>query len=79
MTKTPFAGRAVHRQGGVLFIAAEGQEQVRVRLEGVALGKVAQIEPDEDAVKIDPARMPFAWTTRSPRLSDPEVSSNSAR
>ena len=32
MTKTPFAGRAVNRQGGVLFIAAEGQAQVRIRI-----------------------------------------------
>jgi hypothetical protein len=72
MTMTPFAGRAVHRQGGVLFIAAEGQEQVRVRLQGAALGKVAQIEPEEDAAKIDPAKMPFVWTTRSPPLSDPK-------
>jgi hypothetical protein len=60
MTRTPFAGRAVHRQGGVLFVAAEGQAQVHVRLKGVALGKVAHIEPDEDAVRIDPEKMPFA-------------------
>ena len=73
MTKTPFAGRAVHRQGGVLFIAAEGQAQVRIRLEGVALGKIANIEPGEDAVKIDPEKTPFVWAKRSPRLSDPEA------
>jgi hypothetical protein len=73
ITKTPFAGRAVHRQGGVLFIAAEGQAQVRVRLEGAALGKVARAEPAEDAVKINPKKMPFVWTKRSPRLSDPEA------
>jgi hypothetical protein len=72
MTKTPFAGRAVHRQGGILFIAAEGQAQVRVRLEGVAIGKVAKAEPGEGAVKIDPGTMPFVWAKRAPRLSDPE-------
>src|SRR5271170_393156 len=41
MTKTLFAGRRVDRQGGVLFIAAEGQDEVRVRLAGLALDKVA--------------------------------------
>jgi hypothetical protein len=71
MTKAAFAGRAVHRQGGVLFIAAEGQAQLRIRLEGVALGKVAAIEPPDDAVKIDPQKMPIAWAKSSPRLSDP--------
>jgi hypothetical protein len=72
MTKTPFAGRAVHRQGGVLFIAAEGQEQVRVRVRGVALAKVANAKPGEGVAKVDPEKMPIAWTKRSPRLSDPE-------
>jgi hypothetical protein len=73
MTKTPFAGRSVNRQGGVLFIAAEGQAQVRVRLKGAALGKVAQIAPDDGAMKIDPEKMPFVWAKRSPRLSDPKA------
>ena len=72
MTKTPFAGRPVHRQGGVLFIAAEGQAQVRIRLKGASLGKIAKIEAAEDAVIIDPEKTPFAWAKRSPRLSDPE-------
>lgn len=71
MTKTPFAGRPVHRQGGVLFIAAEGQAQVPIRLKGIALGKVAKINPDEGAVKIDPEKMPFVWAKRAPPLSDP--------
>ena len=73
MTKTPFAGRAVHRQGGVLFIAAEGQAQLRIRVEGVALGKVARINPADDEVKIDPEKMPIAWVKSSPRLSDPRA------
>ena len=73
MTKTPFAGRTVNRQGGVLFIAAEGQEQVRIRLKGAALGKVIHVEPDGDAVKIDPEKMPFVWARSSPRLSDPKA------
>jgi hypothetical protein len=73
MTKTPFAGRATHRQGGVLFIAAEGQGQVRIRIEGAAIGKVADIEPSEDAVVVDPKRMPFSWVKFSPQLTDPEA------
>ena len=73
MTKTPFAGRAIHRQGGVLFIAAEGQAQIPIRLKGAAIGKVAAIQPDEDAVNIDPEKMPFVWAKRSPPLSDPEA------
>jgi hypothetical protein len=73
MTKKPFAGREVYRQGGVLFIAAEGQAQLLIRIKGVATGKVAMITPDEDAVKIDPERMPFVWAKSSPRLSSPEA------
>ena len=42
-----------------------------IRLKGVALGKVAKINPDEGAVKIDPEKMPFVWAKRSPPLSDP--------
>ena len=42
MTRSLFAGHAVQRQGGVLFIAAEGQDEVRVRLEGIASEKVAK-------------------------------------
>jgi hypothetical protein len=73
MTRTSFAGRPLHRQGGVLFIAAEGQAQVQVRLKSAALGKVAQIAPDAEAVRIDPEKMPFVWAKRSPRLSDPKA------
>jgi hypothetical protein len=39
MTKRYFAGRRVDRQGGVLFVAAEGQDEVRVRLKGLAVDK----------------------------------------
>ena len=31
ITKTPFAGRNVNRQGGVLWLAAEGQDEVRLQ------------------------------------------------
>ena len=72
MTKTPFAGHPVHRQGGVLFIAAEGQSQLKIRIKGLAMGKVANVETPEDAISIDPNKMPIAWVKSSPRLSDPE-------
>ena len=36
ITKTTFAGRQLKRQGGVLLIAAEGQNEVRIRVEGIA-------------------------------------------
>ena len=67
MTKTSFAGARVNRQGGVLFIAAEGQSQVRVRLEGIAREKVANLNEREG---IDPKHMPFAWIEGCPRLTD---------
>ncbi len=69
MTKTPFAGRAVMRQGAVLFVAAEGQDEVRVRLEGIARDKIARIENFRDAKPVDPTRLPFAWIETCPRLT----------
>ena len=69
MTMTPFAGRAVNRQGGVLFIASEGQDEVRVRLEGVAREKVAGLPIREGVVTVDPAHMPFAWIETCPPLT----------
>lgn len=69
MTKATFAGRRIMRQGGVLFLAAEGQDEVRVRLEGVAREKVANVQIPNDAVTIDPTQMPFAWAEACPRLT----------
>ena len=43
MTKDQFAGREVHRQGGVLLLAAEGQSEVRLRVEGVARERVSRV------------------------------------
>jgi hypothetical protein len=40
MTKTPFAGREIVRQGGVLFIAAEGQSEIPIRLKAVVEHKL---------------------------------------
>jgi hypothetical protein len=69
MTRTPFAGRDVKRQGAVLFIAAEGQGEVRVRLEGVARAKVATLDDISDAKPVDAKRMPFVWVKSCPRLT----------
>ncbi len=69
MTKAPFAGRRVDRQGGVLFIAAEGQDEVRVRLAGLAIGKVAPFAEQEGTIKVNPAKMPFTWIESCPRLT----------
>jgi hypothetical protein len=63
MTMRPFAGHAVMRQGGVLFIAAEGARYVASRLKGVKLAK-----GDPSASSIDD-HMPFAWTRNCPALS----------
>jgi hypothetical protein len=38
MTKGSFAGREIERQGGVLFIAAEGAGEVSIRLDAMASG-----------------------------------------
>lgn len=52
MTGTPFAGRNVARRGGVLFIAAEGADEIPVRLKGLASQKLGLGEGE---------RLPFAW------------------
>jgi hypothetical protein len=69
MTKTSFAGASVKRQGGILFIAAEGQDEVRVRLEGIARSKVATLTGRDGVISIDPQHMPFAWIEGCPRLT----------
>ena len=56
MTGTPFAGRKASRQGGVLLIAVEGQDEVRLRLAAAIQEKAAPKLDPEDA-----AAMPFAW------------------
>jgi hypothetical protein len=65
MSLTPFAGRAALRQGGVLFIAAEGAQYVNERLQGVKQAKT----PEDRA--IEPA--PFAWLTSCPALVGDEA------
>ncbi len=69
MTRTYFAGRRVDRQGGVLFVAAEGQDEVRVRLKGLAIDKVAPFADQEGKINVDPAKMPFVWIEKCPQLT----------
>jgi hypothetical protein len=57
MSGEPFLGFEVVRRGGVLFIAAEGQSEVAIRLQGVI----------EDKGKIE-GRAPFAWVETCPPL-----------
>jgi hypothetical protein len=73
MTMTSFAGRTVNRQGGTLWLAAEGQAQVRVRLDGLAQEKVAKAEHGDSVKPIDSEHMPFVWRMSSPPLSDNEA------
>jgi hypothetical protein len=75
MTKATFAGREVCRQGGVLFVAAEGQSEVRVRLEAVALElrKSATIASGaaaaSNAAQPGLSLLPFAWVESCPPLN----------
>ena len=53
----------VRRQGGVLFVACEGETEVTIRLEAILKEKYPEMEK--------PA--PFAWVTSCPRLLDPKA------
>ena len=64
MTGQPFAGRKVARQGGVLFIAAEGAYEIPIRLRGLVQGKLGPEAPE---------RLPFAWIEECPRLLDADA------
>jgi hypothetical protein len=74
MTGTPFAGRDVNRRGGVLFIAAEGANEIPIRLQGVveqklkpaAMAAVAAGEPLDANLE----RLPFAWIEDCPSLKE---------
>jgi AAA domain len=62
MSGTDFIEFPVRRQGGVLFIACEGESEVPVRLEAVLREKCPGME-----------KAPFAWVEGSPRLLDPNA------
>jgi hypothetical protein len=57
MTGQPFVGHIVKRQCGVLLIASEGADEVRLRLEALVREKCGNAE-----------RMPFAWYETAPAL-----------
>src|SRR5260370_40259686 len=60
MSGNQFAGRPVKREGGVLFIAAEGASEIPIRLCGLIEAKFPNHK----------GRVPFAWTESSPMLTD---------
>ena len=57
MTGQPFIGHSIKRQCGVMYIAAEGTNEVRKRLEAVVRYKCSGV-----------ARAPFRWYEASPTL-----------
>jgi hypothetical protein len=66
MTGTPFAGREVARKGGVLFVAAEGANQIRIRLEALVEGK---LRPAGEAS----GRLPYSWIEDCPDLQNDDA------
>ncbi len=70
MTGANFAGRTVPRIGGVLFIAAEGANEVSVRLRGVVDHKLA-CQSHIDPSKLE--QLPFAWIDECPALTNREA------
>ena len=61
MTGQPFLDRLIKRQCGVLFLAAEGQHEMRVRLEALVQEKCGGM-----------ARAPFRWFEDVPVLLQPD-------
>jgi hypothetical protein len=60
MTGQPFLGRMIKRQCGVLFLAAEGNDEVRIRLEAMVREKCGSMP-----------RAPFRWYEIVPVLLQP--------
>jgi len=60
MTGQPFLGRMIKRQCGVLFLAAEGSDEVRIRLEATVHEKCGSMP-----------RAPFRWYEIVPVLLQP--------
>ena len=68
----PFAGREIVRPGGVLFVAAEGGDEVRTRLKGVehklrAAAFVASAAGNP--IEADLNRLPLVWIEESVRFN----------
>ena len=74
MTGTPFAGREVVRQGGVLFVAAEGATEIPIRLQGLVDHKLRPTALANAAAGVpiaaDLEALPFAWIEDAPDLKD---------
>ena len=62
MTGQPFLGRLIKRQCGVLFLAAEGSDEVRIRLEAMVQEKCGGM-----------LRAPFRWYETVPVLLQPNA------
>jgi hypothetical protein len=62
MSGGSFIDHAVHRRGGVLFIAAEGAANIETRLQATLADKYPAM-----------ARAPFAWVEHCPLLVDPNA------
>jgi hypothetical protein len=71
MTGIDFADHKVLRRGGVLWLAAEGENEVFSRLEGLISDKAAILAE----VNMDPARLPFARQA----LQVPQLTASDAR
>jgi hypothetical protein len=74
MTATSFAGRTVVRQGGVLFVAAEGSSEIAVRLQGIVDYKLRPNACASGAagqpVSVNLEKLPFAWIEEGTSLKD---------
>jgi hypothetical protein len=74
MTGTPFAGREINRRGGVLFFAAEGANEIPIRLKAVVEQKLKPAAMAASAagepLDADLERLPFAWVEECPSLKD---------
>ncbi len=71
MTATAFAGREIKRRGGVLFVAAEGANEIRVQLEGVVEQKLRPSALASGALgqpmSADLEVLPFGWIEDCPK------------
>jgi hypothetical protein len=68
MTGTPFAGREVARKGGVLFVAAEGSNQIPIRLKALVEAKLRPA--GEASGQPIASRLPYSWIKDCPNLQD---------
>jgi hypothetical protein len=71
MARTCFAARNVCRQGGVLWFALEGQDDVPIRLEAIVQEKITTAGVADEG--LDPSHLPFAWLGSCPKLSAPDA------